>query len=115
MVSVPVDVAIKGVTVGHIVVHTGDNPAIVVTWKTGESMRIVGPAVLVFRHGHRSVLIYWDGVVLRQRTEDTVSHEFPRCAPLVHSDAMDFCSVTEDCPYTGRGFLPSDFNGYVFG
>lgn len=94
MSSIPVSVAIKGVVVGSISVETDGEPSIVVTWKTGESMTIAGPAVLVFRYGYRTILIYWDGVVLRERTDYTVSFEFPRCAPLVHSNASDFCSIS---------------------
>jgi hypothetical protein len=93
MSDVTVSVSIKGVVVGTITLESDGNPSITVTWKTGESMVVTGPAMLLFHHGYRTIILYWDGVVLRDRTNYTVSEKFPRCAYCVHSNASEFCTV----------------------
>ena len=94
MGDVYVVVSIKGRFVGSVTVQSDGEPSIFVRWKTGESMYITGPAMLVFRHGHRTIILYWDGVVLRDRTQYTCDDEFPRCAPCIHANASEFCEAS---------------------
>lgn len=102
MGSLYINVVIKGVSVGTIEVESDGEPSITVRWKTGQSMVITGPAMLVFRYRHRSIVLYWDGVILRDRTPYTVSSEFPLCAPFVHANPAPFCLAY--APF-GTGFM----------
>lgn len=93
MGDVYVVVSIKGKFVGSVTVQSDGEPSIYVRWKTRESMYITGPAMLVFRHGYRTIILYWDGVKLCDRSK-TTSAAFPQSAYCVHANASEFCEAS---------------------